>query len=396
MPSRTLDYPVFDADNHMYEPREAFTKFLPKEFEGLIDYVDVKGRTKIVVKGNISNYIPNPTFDVVAAPGAQEDYFRNGNPDGLSYRELMGDPIRCWPAFREPAPRLELMDEQGVDRTLMFPTLASLLEVRLGDDPVTTHAVIHSLNQWMHETWTFNYQDRIFATPIINFSIVDQALAEVDYVLERGAKCVLVRPGPTAGFGGTRSPALPEYDAVWKRLDDAGVLVGMHASDSGYAQIANWWEGDAEFQPFKPNPFRAMTQGKRPICDTMASLVCHGLLTRFPNLKIAAVENGANWVKGFLYDLNDVYKKMPQAFDEHPCDAFKRNIYVNPFWEDGMQGLIDILGADHILFGSDFPHPEGLADPISYVDELEGIAQEDVVKIMGGNLADLMHVGATV
>ena len=62
------------------------------------------------VRGTISEYIPNPTFDVVARPGAQEDYFRHGNPGGLSRREIFGEPIRAVPAFREPEPRLELMD----------------------------------------------------------------------------------------------------------------------------------------------------------------------------------------------------------------------------------------------------------------------------------------------
>jgi hypothetical protein len=71
MPSRALDFPVFDADNHMYETTDAFTKFLPPEYDGLIKYVEVANRTKIAVRNTISDYIPNPTFEVVAAPGAQ-------------------------------------------------------------------------------------------------------------------------------------------------------------------------------------------------------------------------------------------------------------------------------------------------------------------------------------
>jgi predicted TIM-barrel fold metal-dependent hydrolase len=396
MASRQLDFDVFDADNHMYETAEALTKFLPKEYARAIDYVDVRGRTKIVVRGTISEYIPNPTFDVVAAPGAQESYYRNGNPEGLSYRELIGDPIRCLPAFREPAPRLELMDELGVDRALMFPTLASLIEERLEDDPDLIMAVVHALNQWMHETWSFNYENRIFATPVINMGVVDKALEEIDWVLERGARCVLIRPAPVAGYRGTRSPGLPEFDPIWKRLSEAGTLVGMHASDSGYASIANRWEDSAEFLPFKPSAFRMIVQGKRPIEDTMTAMVCHGALTRFPDLKVACVENGANWVGHLFETFTDVYSKMPHEFDEDPVAAFKRNIYVNPFWEDEMSKLIDLVGADHILFGSDFPHPEGLADPLSYVDELTGVSDEDVRKIMGGNLAGLMHEPAHV
>ena len=93
--TRKLPYPVFDADNHFYETREALTKFLPDRYKNAIDYVDVRGRTKIVVRGRISEYIPNPTFDVVARPGAQEDYFRFGNPEGKSRREIFGEPMRA-------------------------------------------------------------------------------------------------------------------------------------------------------------------------------------------------------------------------------------------------------------------------------------------------------------
>ena len=78
--ARTLDIPVFDADNHLYETKESFTRHLPDRYRNAVDYVEVRGRTKIVVRGTISEYIPNPTFEVVAAPGAQEEYFRNGNP----------------------------------------------------------------------------------------------------------------------------------------------------------------------------------------------------------------------------------------------------------------------------------------------------------------------------
>jgi hypothetical protein len=86
MPTRALDIPVFDADNHLYEMRDAFIKHLPERYAGAVDYVDVRGRTKIVIRGRISEYIPNPTFDVVARPGAQEEYFRHGNPEGKNRR----------------------------------------------------------------------------------------------------------------------------------------------------------------------------------------------------------------------------------------------------------------------------------------------------------------------
>jgi predicted TIM-barrel fold metal-dependent hydrolase len=390
------DFPVFDADNHLYETQDAFTRHLPDRYRGAIDYVEVRGRTKIVVRGTISEYIPNPTFEVVARPGAQEEYFRNGNPEGKSYRELIGEPMRCIPAFRAPAPRVELMDELGLDRCLMFPTLASLLEERMRDDPHLIHAVVHSLNEWLYETWQFDYQGRIFTTPVITLPIVERAIEELEWVLARGARAVLIRPAPVPGFGGSRSFAFEEFDPFWQRVSEAGVLVAMHASDSGYARYQSDWTGPQEMLPFRPDAFRMMSMQKRPIEDAMAAAVCHGLLTRFPDLKIAAIENGADWVLPFLKSLADTYKKMPQAFAEDPVEAFKRNVYVNPFHEDDLRSLIGTLGADHILFGSDYPHPEGLAEPCSYVDRLPpDLQREDVEKIMGGNLARLVGVEQT-
>ena len=349
-----------------------------------------------MIRGQVSEYIPNPTFDVVAAPGAQEEYFRNGNPEGKSYRELVGDPIRCLPAFREPAPRIELMDELGIDRALMFPTLASLIEERMKDDPELIHSVMHALNQWMYETWILRLRGPDLRHP--GHQHGRHRPGPGGARMGAGARRAVRAdpPCPGSGLRGTCSPGLPEFDPVWSRIVEAGILVGMHASDSGYAEIANWWEESSEFLPFRPSAFRMMAQGKRPIYDTMAALICHGALSRFPDLRIAAVENGANWVAPLLHDLADTYEKVPTQFAEEPTAAFRRNVYVNPFWEDDMTDLAELVGADHILFGSDYPHPEGLRDPISYVDELKGLDDEDVRRIMGGNLAGLMGVGVSV
>ena len=149
MSARELPYQLFDADNHLYESEDAFLKYLPKQYASAVQYVQIKGRTKIAIRGQISDYIPNPTFEVVARPGAMEEYFAHGNPEGKSRREIFGEPMRSIPAFREPGPRLEVMDELSIQRTLMFPTLASLLEERMRDDPELIHVVVHALNQWL-------------------------------------------------------------------------------------------------------------------------------------------------------------------------------------------------------------------------------------------------------
>jgi predicted TIM-barrel fold metal-dependent hydrolase len=411
MPSRTLEFPVFDADNHMYEARDAFTRYLPKEYAGVIRYVELDGRTKIVVNGQLSEYIPNPTFSVVAAPGAQEDYFRAKNPDSMFKKSEANAPgptkagksgiptMQAIPAFFEPEPRLKLMDELGLDRALMWPTLASLLEERLAGESEVTHAVIHALNQWMHETWTFDYKDRIFATPVITLPLVDRAQAELEWVLERGARVILVRPAPVPGPNGwKRSFALPEYDPFWAKVEEAGVLVGMHSSDSGYQKYTNEWEGfppGREMLPFERTrtyTFGVLREGPSPVVDSVASIIGHELAYRFPKLRFAPIENGSGWVRPMLTRMADAYERAPHDFPEDPVAVFKRNIFVHPFHEEDPVGLVELLGEDNVLFGSDYPHPEGASDPLGFVDQLAGLPDTTVAKVMGGNLSRLMHV----
>ncbi len=256
--------------------------------------------------------------------------------------------------------------------------------------------MVHSLNEWLHETWSFDYEGRIFATPVITLPIVEKAIEELEWVLERGAKVVLIRPAPVYGLRGPRSFALPEFDPFWERVQEADILVAMHSSDSGYERYADEWVGSGgEMLPFQPQAFR-MLSAWRPIEDAVSSMVCHGALSRFPRLKVAVVENGSSWVAPLLGSMADLYKKMLQDFLEDPIEVIKRNIYISPFWEEDLGALAELIGEEHVLFGSDYPHPEGLADPVSYVNELDGLSEDTVRKIMGGNLAQLMNVADTV
>jgi predicted TIM-barrel fold metal-dependent hydrolase len=124
----------------------------------------------------------------------------------------------------------------------------------------------------------------------------------------------------------------------------------------------------------------------------VASLIGHGLLNRFPTLRILPVENGSGWVRPLVEALGASYAHNPKLHAEDPLMVFKRNVWIHPFHEEDPRGLIKLVGVDRVVFGSDFPHAEGMADPLSYVDELEGLQKEDIVRVMGGNLSEVMKV----
>jgi predicted TIM-barrel fold metal-dependent hydrolase len=386
-------HPVFDCDFHFYETADAFTRHLPEKYKGVIKLVQVDGRTKVAVRGRISDYIPNPTFEVVAAPGSGMEYFGAKNPTGKSFREIV-TPMRAIPAFSDKDARIQLMGRMHVDATVNYPTLASLIEVNFMDDPELPQVLIHAFNEWMYDEWGFNYQDRIFTTPVMNLSSCEGAVRELEWALERGAKVMLVRPAPVAGPRCSRSPFLPEFDPFWARVQESGMLYTTHTSDSGYQQYANRWlgRGNEEYLAFEQDAFSMTSTMYRPIMDTLISAVAHGMLSRFPKVNVATTELGSAWLPRVADDLVLTYKKAPQLFLEHPLDTLKRQLYVSPFWEDPLDPVIDMLGIEHVLFSSDWPHPEGLADPVGYAKfcEGQGVSEQDTAKIMGGNMFSLV------
>ena len=391
----TLPYPVYDADNHYYETADAFLRHLPKQYRNEFQYVQVRGRTKLAVAGQITNYIPNPTFEVVAAPGSHEKWYRSDNPDGLSLRELQGEPSKSPAAFRSSAERLALMDEQGLHASLFFPTLASVIEERMKHDHVLMASVVHSLNQWVDEEWGFAREGRIYASPMISLADVDLAIDELEWALKRGARSIMMRPAPIAGYKSRRSPGAPEFDPFWARCAEAKIFVNLHLSDSGYDQHYRKWSGgegqeNGGFE--KSDPLREMFDPmSRAIFDMIAALVCHGVADRHPDIRFVSVENGSVWVTELVRLFKKVYGQVPQSFASDPLETFRRNFFVVPFYEDDVRGLANIIGMNRVLFGSDYPHAEGLGTPLDFLNELEGFSDAEVKAVMSDNLKGLLE-----
>ncbi len=388
----TVNFPVYDADHHLYEPEEAFTRHLPEKFQREFYFVDLNGRRKLVIGGVLSEFIPNPTFAVVAAPGAWETWFRAENHEGKSKREIQGKAIRPPETWRSGDGRIALLDQQGLHAALVYPTLASVIEERIGPKGDVTAALFHSLNQWTVDEWGFARDNRLFSVPFISLTDVDLAVKELEFVLANGARCVNIRPAPVPDIRGSRSFGYPEYDPFWARVAEAGIFVTLHGSDSGYDRITKWWAGGGEYLPFERDTFGLVIDiVGRPITDAITALICHGVFDRHPTLKVASVENGATWVAPLLHRLERAYGQMPQAFKMHPRDQFQKNVFVAPFYEDDVNVLKQNIPVERILFGSDYPHPEGVAEPMQYLEEFGQYRPDELEKVFSTNLKGLLE-----
>ena len=392
--SRDPGYPVYDADGHLYETADAFRRHLPKKYYNNFQYVTVNGRTKLAINGHISEWIPNPTFEVVAAPGSHEKWFRADNPEGLSLREMTGDPIRFQPEFAEPEVRLKMLDEQNVHAQLIFPTLASVVEGHMGNDVDLIAACIHSLNGWVNDEWTFNYKDRIYPCGYVSLTSAEHAEKELDFLLENGARHILVRPAPAPGRLGSRSPGDREFDRFWAKVNESGIFVVLHCSDSGYDKIYEWWSGGGGGQTAfeRADPLKACMDGvSRAVQDMVAALICHGVMDRNPNIRWVSAENGSTWVPTLTNIFRRAYGQMPQAFQSDPLELFREKVYVAPYYEENIDNLAQYVSKDRLLFGSDWPHAEGVKLPLDYLDEVLNFSKEDQRKFMSDNLKGLLE-----
>ena len=386
-----LGFQAFDADNHYYEAEDAFTRHLdPALRRRGVQWADVNGKRRILLDGKIFRFIPNPTFDPVARPGSLDEYFRGRNPSGKSMIELFGElePIR--PEYRDRDARLQVMDGQDLEGALLFPTMGVGIEQPLRNDADLTYGTLHAFNRWLEDDWGYAHRERIFAAPMISLMDTDRAVAELERVLALDARMVHVRPAPVPGASGSRSPGDPDLDPFWARIHEAGITVAFHAGDSGYGEYAAQWEQQGSMQAFEQHCFGQVTQVGRAIFDTMAALIIHGVFARFPNVRVCSIENGSDWVGPLLAKLEKAFGQMPKAFGESPLDTFRRHVFVSPYYEDDVRELADRIGVTQVLFGSDWPHAEGLADPTEFVADLRGFDADETRAVMRDNAQALM------
>jgi predicted TIM-barrel fold metal-dependent hydrolase len=384
-----LDYRPFDADNHYYEALDAFTRHLdPRHGPRTIQWAEIGKRKYHVVAGRVSHAVVNPTFDPVAKPGALHDYFR-GNPDGRSPLDFLRDRERIRPEYRDRDARVRVLDEHGLEAVWLFPTLGVLYEELLKRDPEAVGLVFRAFNRWLDDDWGFAYRERIFAAPYLSLADVGWAVAELEWALGRGARIVCIRPAPVWTARGPCSPAAAEFDPFWARVAEAGITVVAHAADSGYTSNGYAEDGfSATFEGFA-GPNVKLFNIERAAHDFFATLIFDRLFERFPTLRLASVENGSQFLGPLFRDLQATARKYVGWFRDDPVETFRAHVWVNPFWEDDVRETVAHMGAARVIFGSDWPHIEGMPRPLDYTAELASFDRAAQRRILRDNAREL-------
>jgi len=385
-----LGYVPFDCDNHYYEALDAFTRHLsPKDGPRCVQWAEIDGRKYQVVGGRVSRVVTNPTFDPIAPAGAMHDYFR-GNPDKKHPLEFLSVREAIRPEYRDREARLTTMDRQGVSKIWLFPTLGMLYEELLKHDPVGVGIMFTAFNRWLEEDWGFDHAGRIFAGPYISLASVEWACQEVEWAIERGARVIVLRPAAPTTENGQRSPFDVMYDPFWARVNEAGITTVIHAGDSGYS--SNGYANDAFSAQFSGGGWKPSIKSfaiERAAQDFIITSIFERLFDRFPNVRMASVENGSSFLGDACDKLTSTAKKMPGYFAEDPVETLRNNWWINPFWEDDVHEVARIMGTDRVLFGSDWPHIEGMPDPLDYLPELKAFSDEDQRRILLDNVTGL-------
>ena len=431
-----LGYWINDADNHFTEPPDCFERYIDPRYSDLAirsvrgpngqqmqlfagkpskfvnkqvtfspeELAKLLGDTSNVGtgRGTVPQEEGEPELDVI--PGM---LLNRLNPlKGLSDEErkaFISEFRHKSEAFGNRDLRLALMDDQGIDKALMFPAAAHDIEYEFADNIPALYANIRAFNRWMFEEVGYVAGGRMILPPYIALADPDLAVKELEQVLADGATMIQTKSGHAHGgadkpFGG-RSPADPVFDRFWSIVNEAEVRLAVHLGGTDYQKYGADWSEDPETVFGDFDAFQWMMYwGDRPVQELTAGLILHNFFGRFPNIKVCLSEMGTVWVPYTMRKMDHAYLMGRKAkwsetgrLDRRPSEIFRSHFIVAPYPEENVRRVVDEVGIEPIVFGSDFPHGEGLAFPHLYVDsQLGAFSEDEKRRIMRDNLEEFL------
>jgi predicted TIM-barrel fold metal-dependent hydrolase len=334
----------FDADSHILEPND-----------WLRPYADPPIRDRF----RTLTHPLAPSNDAAAEVVATR-------PAGALESQLFGTGYQAFGAW-DPRERIAVLDKYGIDAQFVFSTFAP--GQFLSEDLDLLYGGVRAHTRALADFCS--HDPRLLAVPLVPFRDVERALAELDYALELGCGAVLVQ---TTAPSKTMGPSHTALDPFWARLQEVDVPFVTHVGTGGRLVPTGYRENG------RPLPTDFLGGGENIRSkdfinigywpeNFLSVLALDGVFERFPRLRGASIEQGAEWVPGMLKKLDGAmqFARTEPDLASLPLKAseyIRRQVKFTPFPKDDVGWILDQVGPDLLLFSTDFPHPEGTRDPI--------------------------------
>lgn len=359
---------VVDCDSHVMEPPDLWQRYLEREFRDRAIRIERRDGVEELIIGETT-----VLQGVLAAlGGAHRDRAELFEP-GLTYVD------GCEPASYDPRARAELLDRWQVDYGVLFPTIG-ILPFPTEDQPLA-NAYCRAYNRWQREFFE-SIPRRVVPIALLNWHDVTAAAAELDACIDAGFRGVFVPPETIAG----KRPSDPRFDPIWRLCQDAGIPGCLHVivRFSGAAIPFLHWH---QTQPGRIFGFALGATGQ--LIPALAAMVTDLLFERFPSLKIVSVEAGcgyAAYLMDRLDEKHDVFRAV-NAMPLKPSDYIRRNCYFVAEPEERTIGaMLELVGEDRILWGSDYPHVDStLAAPQLIRASIAALSPARQAAVLGDN-----------
>jgi predicted TIM-barrel fold metal-dependent hydrolase len=384
-------YYIIDGDSHVLEPPDLWDEYLEQEFRPRAIRItrSVPGRdgeTRGIRPMNPNTGAQAPTEDLRNLPEMALELKTRMAADehlvidrqiimsgGLSGLGGVDHPRAELPymTYLDAAPlasfdtreRIKLFDEKGMHGGIVFPTIGILWD---SDDSKLADAYCRAYNRWCQD-FVGDQPDRIFPMAHVALNDPELALKELRRCLKEGFRGMFLAPEAVNG----KSPAHPDFDPLWHELEDAGLPVCLHV----IVRFNRILENPTRNYNLLVEPSRTFIFGMGAtfqIIPAMASLVMTGLFDRFPKLKLLCVEAGAGWAPYIAHRLDEKYEMFGYAEKTklEPSEYMKRNVwYVVEPREKNIDSMMDIIGEEQFIWGSDYPHIDSSADALDQIFE---------------------------
>ena len=349
-------YKIIDADSHVIEPPAMWGQYLEPKFREFAPSADMK------IKGEpISQKI---------SPQVQAE----GN------KQMMQAHPHAYLNRYNPESHVQSMTQMGIDVAFIYPNYGLWLFAIDSLPAEVMGAFVRAYNTWLYEEFCSYDPARLKGVAAVNQHDPEDMVKELHRSANLGWKAVFLRPNPVKG----RILSDPAYEPFWAACEDLDMAVGIH--EGHWSRLPT--TGADRF-----NTRFALHACSHPMEQMMAllALIEGGVLERHPQLRIGFLESGCGWLPYWLWRLDEEYQVTPWEVKDRvrlmPSEYFRRQCFiaVDPS-EPYLSQLIDYIGSDNIIFGSDYPHMDHKPDIVSQIVQLEkDLAKETVEKILAYN-----------